>query len=192
MLNPAQLMSKGGARLGDRLVLTKPLGVGVITTAIKREQAQQDHVDAAIASMSRLNRVAGQTARAQRARAATDITGYGLLGHALEMAEQAGVRFRLQWSAIPFLPGAMDYAGKWIFAGGAETNEKAGRGRVQFADTLNDWQRMLLFDPQTSGGLLVALAPESAMAFIELVQARGEQAWLVGSVEPGSGIIVAE
>jgi selenide,water dikinase len=140
--------------------------------------------------MVRLNRVAGHAARDQGAHAATDITGYGLLGHALEMADAAGVQFEFTWDALHFLPGALGYAEQWIFAGGAETNASAARDRVQFAPALNDWQRMLLFDPQTSGGLLVALPPARASLLVSAVQAQGEDAWVVGRVQDGAGIVV--
>jgi selenide, water dikinase len=190
LMNPAHLMSKGGARPGDILLLTKPLGVGVITTAIKREQAEPAHIDAAIASMEKLNRIAGHTARDLAVRAATDITGFGLIGHGLEMANRSAVQFHFHWNAIPFLPGAWQYAEQWIFAGGAETNQEAAQGQVQFAASLRDWQRMLLFDPQTSGGLLIAVTPEHVGSFTLAMLAHGEQAWIVGEVTSGQGISV--
>lgn len=190
MLNPAQLMSKGGARPGDVLALTKPLGVGVITTAIKREKADAAHVNAAITSMARLNRTAGRAAREHGARAATDITGYGLIGHALEMANQAGAQFRFRWEVLPFLPGALDYARQWVFAGGAETNEKAAQGQARFAGRLQDWQRMLLFDPQTSGGLLLAVPPSQLAAFQERAGEIEQPIWVVGEAVEGQDILV--
>ena len=125
IVHPQKIMTKGGAVPGDVLVLTKPLGVGCVTTALKREQAEQAHVDAAIASMTRLNRTASQLARSFGAKSATDITGFGLIGHALEMAQASRVRFQFNWAALPFLPGALSYGEQWIFPGGAETNEKA-------------------------------------------------------------------
>jgi selenide,water dikinase len=192
MMDLKNLMTKGGAQPGDVLILTKPLGVGVITTAIKREKAAQTHIDTAITSMATLNRVAGLAARETGVRAATDITGFGLMGHALEMAQQAGVQFRFRYRALPFLPGAMDYAREWIFAGGAETNEKAAREYVEFTSQLADYERMLLFDPQTSGGLLVALRPERAATFHQLMQRQGQMAWQIGEVVPGAGIVVTE
>jgi selenide,water dikinase len=190
IMDLAHLMKKGGAQIGDGLMLTKPLGTGVITTAIKREKAAQSHIDAAIASMVTLNRVASLAAREANAHAATDITGFGLMGHALEMAQQAGVQFRFRFRALPFLPGAMDYAREWIFAGGAETNEKAARSHVSIAGQLADYERMLLFDPQTSGGLLVALPSERVAAFSQFMQQQGQMAWQVGEVVPGDDIVV--
>jgi selenide,water dikinase len=190
IMNPAYLMAKGGARPGDVLVLTKPLGVGVITTAIKRDQAAPGHIESAIASMMQLNKQAGHAARELGARAATDITGYGLIGHSLEMASQAGVCFEFDWAAIPFLPGAIGYAEQWIFAGGADTNAKAAHEQVVFDATLTDWQQMLLFDPQTSGGLLVALPAERAEQLVTRLREHAEQAWIIGRVKEGRGIRV--
>jgi len=187
IVHPDRLLTKGGAKVGDVLVLTKPLGVGVITTALKNEQAAPDHVQVAIESMTRLNRAASHAALAAGVRAATDITGYGLLGHALEMAEQAGVCFRLHFSDIPFLPGAQTYADAWTFPGGAANNEKFYRPRVKFAAQLTLAQEWLLFDPETSGGLLVAVRPDGLDTFMA---AMGQGAWQIGQVIEGSGIIV--
>jgi selenide, water dikinase len=189
-LNLPQLMSKGGASPGDILILTKPIGTGVITTALKREQAADAHVTAATVSMLRLNRLAGRVARDCGVKAATDITGYGLLGHALEMASQAGACFTLSYNAIPLLPGAVEYAEAWVFAGGAETNEMHGRAHVVFADGLLDWQRMLLYDPQTSGGLLLAVKPDQVQRYMAQMHVNNEQAWVIGEVLAGTGIRV--
>ena len=122
LVHPDRILTKGGARPGDALVLTKPLGTGTITTALKRGLVAPAHLDAAIASMMRLNRAASQAAQAAGARSATDITGFGLIGHASEMAEAAGVRFRIRFDALPWLPGALGYAEAWVFAGGAHNN----------------------------------------------------------------------
>ena len=192
MMDLARLMTKGGAQPGDVLILTKPLGVGVITTAIKREKAAQPHIDTAIASMVQLNRTASLAAREAGAHAATDITGFGLIGHALEMATQARLQFRFSYRALPFLPGAVDYAREWIFAGGAETNEKAARDHVQFEAELADYERMLLFDPQTSGGLLMALAPQRVTDFMDDMARQDQPAWQIGEVALGAGIVVID
>ncbi len=191
LMRPQDVTAKGGARAGDALVLTKPLGVGVITTALKREAITHPaHLDAAIASMARLNRAGGRAARAVSASAATDVTGFGLIGHALEMATQASVAFRIAWDALPFLPGTLAYAEAWIFPGGAETNARAARPSVRFERPRADWQEMLLFDPETSGGLLIAVAPGRAGALVDMMRAADEDAWIIGSVEVGAGIVI--
>ena len=160
LVHPGRILTKGGARPGDVLVLTKPLGTGTITTALKRGQVAPAHLDAAITSMMRLNRVASQAARAAGARSATDITGFGLIGHTSEMAEASGVRFRIRFDALPWLPGALGYAEAWVFAGGAHNNHAFYNPLVTYTRPVLDWQETLLHDPQTSGGLLVAVAPE--------------------------------
>ena len=190
IVDPAQAMTKGGARPGDVLVLTKPLGVGVVTTAIKRDLVAPDEVDAAIASMMRLNRDAARAARRLGARGGTDITGYGLLGHALEMANSAGVCFRFYWHALPFLPGALKHGQNWVFPGGAATNEDTYKHQVQFDPALESWQRMMIFDPETSGGLLIAIAADKADALVRELQSGGDQAFVIGEVVEGSGIVV--
>lgn len=187
VVHPDRLLTKGGARVGDALVLTKPLGVGVITTALKRELAQADHVQAAMESMMRLNRAASRAALVAGVRAATDVTGYGLIGHALEMAEQAGVCFRLRFADIPLLPGAQAYADAWTFPGGAENNEAFYRPRTRFVAELTLAQQWLLFDPETSGGLLVAVPPEGLDTLMGML---GQGAWRIGEVVEGSGLVI--
>lgn len=189
-VHPGRILTKGGARPGDLLVLTKPLGSGVITTALKREQADPAHVEQAVTVMSQLNRAASRCACQAGAHAATDITGFGLLGHALEMANQSHCRFCFTWSNLPFMAGAFEYAAQWIFAGGAETNHRAYQSEVSFDPGLGDWQRMLLFDPQTSGGLLIALDARAVDSFMACLEARGASAWIVGEVAEGHGISV--
>ena len=188
IVHPDRILTKGGARPGDALVLTKPLGTGTITTAVKRGQVDPAHLDAAIASMTRLNRVASQAAQAAGARAATDITGFGLIGHASEMAEAAGVRFRIRFDALPWLPGALGYAEEWVFAGGAYNNHAFYNPLVTYTRPVLDWQEMLLHDPQTSGGLLVAVPPERVDVFLAFCAERDQPAWVIGEVVEGEGI----
>jgi selenide,water dikinase len=188
MAHPDRILTKGGARPGDRLVLTKPLGTGTITTAVKRGVVEQGHLDAAVASMMRLNRIASQAALANGVCAATDITGFGLLGHASEMTGAAGVRFRIRFDALPWLPGAWQYGEAWVFAGGAHNNRAYYRPQVTFTRTVADWQEMLLHDPQTSGGLLLAVPGERAQALTDFCVERDQPAWMIGDVVEGEGI----
>ena len=129
----------------------------MITTAIKAEKADPAHVSTAVESMKRLNRSAARLAVEAGVHGATDVTGFGLLGHALEMAEQAEARLRFVWDALPLLPGALDYAARWIFPGGASDNARFYESRVTFPHNLPEEHRMLIFDPETSGGLLLAV-----------------------------------
>jgi selenide, water dikinase len=188
MVHPDHVLTKGGARPGDRLVLTKPLGTGTITTALKRGVVEQAHLDVAIASMMRLNRVASQAAQAHGVCAATDITGFGLLGHASEMTRAGGVRFRIRFDALPWLPGAWQYGEAWVFAGGAHNNHAFYSPLVTYTRTVTDWQEMLLHDPQTSGGLLLAVPGERTQSLMSFCAERDQPAWVIGDVAEGAGI----
>lgn len=188
MVRPDRIITKGGARPGDALVLTKPLGTGVITTAVKREIVDPQHLTAAVRSMMRLNRIASQACQRTGVRTATDITGFGLLGHALEMSDAAEVRFRIRFDDLPWLPGALKYAEQWVFAGGAFNNQAFYKPLVTFSRTLTDWQQVLLHDPQTSGGLLAAV-PQAQLPAFEVYCAEHEQSiWVIGDVVEGEGI----
>ena len=186
-----RLLTKGGSRPGDILWLTKPLGTGTVTTALKRGIASEEEAAAAVASMKRLNRAAARAARAAGAKSATDVTGFGLAGHALEMAEASGVSFRFRWSALPFLPGAERLAAEMVFPGGAFNNLEHFGGRVARARALTDGEAMLLFDPQTSGGLLVAVPAGAEAAFEGALSAEGAAGWRVGEVVEGAGLDVS-
>ena len=188
--DPHKTITKGGARAGDRLVLTKPLGFGVTTTAIKREQANPADVAEAVHWMTRLNRDAGQLALEFGLRGGTDVTGYSLLGHGLEVAKASGVRLRLAYRQIPFLGAAHKYAALGAFPGGAADNFLYFKDRVQFTLDLEEEKRMLLFDPQTSGGLLLAVPPEQLQHFMDRAAALGQPAWEIGEVIQGGGIEV--
>jgi selenide,water dikinase len=188
MVRPDRILTKGGARPGDRLVLTKPLGTGTITTAVKRGTVEQAHLDEAIVSMMRLNRVASQVAQANGVRAATDITGFGLLGHISEMAREGRVRFRIRFDDLPWLPGAWHYGEEWVFAGGAHNNHAFYNSLVTYTRAVTDWQEMLLHDPQTSGGLLLAVPQANTKSLLRDCTERDQQAWLIGDVVEGTGI----
>jgi selenide,water dikinase len=188
IVRPDRIITKGGARVGDVLVLTKPLGTGVITTAVKRGRVAPEHLDAAVRSMMTLNRSASEACHAAGVSAATDVTGFGLLGHALEMTAASGVRFRLQYEFLPWLPGAHDYAAQFVFAGGAFNNRDFYGPGVSFARPLEEWQILLLHDPQTSGGLLVAVAADRLPTFLGYCAERNQGAWVIGEVDEGEGI----
>jgi selenide,water dikinase len=190
MVHPNRILSKGGARPGDHLLLTKPLGTGAVTTAVKRGVVEPEHLDAAVASMVRLNRTAAQAAQAVGARAATDITGFGLIGHASEMAGAAGVRFRLRFDALPWLPGALGYAQDWVFPGGAFNNLKFYRPLTTLLRPVADWEEVLLHDPQTSGGLLIAVPEARVEEFQQFCAGHGQEAWDIGDVVAGEGVEV--
>lgn len=193
LVHPDRILAKGGARVGDRLVLTKALGTGVITTAHKRGEDDPADLAAAVASMTRLNRQAAEAVRATAGiHALTDITGFGLLGHAHEMAHLSGTGLELDNAALPWLPGARKYAEAWVFPGGSERNEEFFGPWVSYAAGLNlsDWEQRLLHDPQTSGGLFMAVAPEALAGLLERLQAGGDGAFVIGTVVPGAGEIL--
>ena len=188
-VHPSQVGRKGGARPGDVLLLTKPLGVGIITTAAKGEQADPAHLQGAIESMLELNRRAAELAQQVTFHAMTDITGFAVLGHAYEMASQSGVRFRFHFDQLPFLPGSQEYAGLWLFPGGACNNQRTFEEHVSF-NGLEEEIQMLLFTPETSGGLLIALPPDEADRLEALCGKAGQAVWRVGDVVTGDGIEV--
>jgi selenide, water dikinase len=187
-VDPRRMLSKRGLKIGDALVLTKPLGFGVTTTALKREQADEQDVSEAVSWMKRLNKAAGQLAVEFGLRGGTDITGYSLLGHGMEMAEASGVSLALDFSNIPFIAGARKYAEMGAFAGGAFDNKKHFEPKVKFAYSLDEANQMLLFDPQTSGGLLLGVPRENLDAFLARAQEMDQAVWVIGRVETGTGI----
>jgi len=189
-VHPDRVLTKAGARPGDALVLTKPLGVGVITTALKRGLAEAAHVQGAVASMATLNRQAARLVQQVGIHAATDITGFGFLGHASEMAtlSQVGLRFHL--AQLTFLEGAQRYAEKQCFPGGAGRNRDYYACGVTFAPAIPEPTQMLLFTPETSGGLLIAVPAEKLETLLGLCAAAGQLAWPIGEVVAGAGIEV--
>ncbi len=189
-VDPRKMLSKGGLHVGDVLVLTKPLGFGVTTTALKQQKADEQDVAEAVNWMKRLNRTASQLASEFSLRGGTDVTGYSLLGHGMEMAEASNVALNFDLAKIPFLSGARKYAEQGIFPGGAFDNKKHFEANVQFAASIDESNQMLLFDPQTSGGLLLGVPREKLDSFLARAEELSQQAWMIGEVHPGSGIQV--
>ncbi len=189
-VHPQKMMTKGGAKPGDVLVLTKPLGFGVTTTALKRGVAAPDDVSEVIGWMSRLNAQAGQLANEFGVRAGTDITGFSLLGHGWEMANASEVQFRLEFDRIPFISCARKYAEQWIFPGGSADNRLFYGEHVRFAEEISKMEQMLLFDAQTSGGLLLSVPAEKISAFEKRAAELGQSVWVIGRVENGQSLSV--
>jgi selenide,water dikinase len=189
-VDPHKMVSKGGLKAGDALVLTKPLGGGVTTTALKQEKAEEAHIREAIEWMSRLNKTAAQLANEFELRGGTDITGFGLLGHGMEMAKASKVALHFDYESLPFLSGARGYAEKGIFPGGAFDNRKHFGESVYFDGNLEEPAQMLFFDPQTSGGLLLGVPQEKLAAFQSRAAELGQPAWVIGEVSDGKGIKV--
>ena len=189
-VDPRRMLSKGGLKVGDALVLTKPLGFGVTTTALKQEKANEQDVLEAVSWMKQLNKTSSQLANEFNLRGGTDITGYSLLGHGWEMAEASGVSLKFAFEDIPFISGARNYAEQGIFPGGAFDNKKHFESRLEFASSIDEPSQMLLFDPQTSGGLLLGVSHDGVDTFLSRAREMGQAAWMIGSVETGKGIKV--
>jgi selenide, water dikinase len=191
-VHPLKMQSKGGLKNGDALVLTKPLGFGVTTTALKREQVEEQDLREAVDWMKRLNKTASELAVEFGLRGGTDITGYSLLGHGMEMADASNVSLNLNFASIPFISSARKYAEKGCFAGGAFDNKKHFEAKVEFLDSIDEENQMLLFDPQTSGGLLLGVPQEKLDAFTRRARELDQPIWTIGEVIPGSGIQVGD
>jgi selenide,water dikinase len=185
-VDPRRILIKGGLRPGDRLFLSKPLGTGVITTAAKNGQASADVLAGAVASMLRLNRVAAEVAVESGARGATDITGFGLLGHAGEMVQASGAGLAIAVSRLPLLPGARALAEAGQFSGGMKRNRRhadALFGRaLQIDPTIPAALGSLLTEAETSGGLLFSVTPERAGGVGAAFTRRGGECWEIGEV----------
>lgn len=195
VIHPGRVWRNKGAREGDVLLLTKALGTGVIATALKQGQAPAEAVAAALDSMTRLNRAAAEALHEAAAgadaatrkdagpiHAVTDITGFGLLGHAREMAAASEVSFEIDSKKIEFMPGAAEAARGGFRAGGLKNNREFLECCVEFEPGVTTEIRDLLFDPQTSGGLLVSIAPEAADAALAALARRGVRARAIGRV----------
>jgi selenide, water dikinase len=196
MVHPELIITKGGAQPGDVIILTKPIGTGIITTALKRDAIDETSAayQAAVVSMTTLNAVAMETITSTaRSHAGTDITGFGLLGHLWEMLSAGATPLgaRITAAAVPLLPGARDLAMAGIAPGGTERNLAAITPHVRWGAAITDVERALLADPQTAGGLAVAVAAEDAPGLLAALTAAGGSAWPVATVTD-SGMIEVE
>ncbi len=189
-LDPRRMLSKGGLQAGDTLVLTKPLGFGVTTTALKQEKADAADVAEVTGWMKQLNRTASELAVEFELTGGTDVTGYSLLGHGSEMANASAVSLHIEFAALPFVSGAHKYAALGTFPGGAFDNLAHFSPQVVFEKEMMEEERMLLFDPQTSGGLLLGVPASRLEGFMHRASELGQPAWKIGKVEEGSGIHV--
>jgi selenide,water dikinase len=184
-VHPERMITKRGAGAGDVLVISKPLGFGTITTALKRDLVDLADLAEAVSWMKRLNQAASQAAGAVGVRGGTDITGFSLLGHAWEMAAASGVRLSFHFDSIPFVTGAKRYAQEWIFPGGTTDNRLYYQAHVNFAPGIDEPSQMLLFDAQTSGGLLLAVPQDKLSDFLQIAKNQDQPMWVVGEVEAG-------
>jgi len=191
-IDPRRVLTNAGAQAGDRLVLTKPLGTGVIATALKFGRANEHAVAAAVRSMIQLNRAAAEAIQAMPAgsvHACTDITGFGLIGHACEMAAGSKRHFVLESASVPLIDGARDLV-RGNVPGGGRTNREHFGSRVQLDASVAPEIADLLFDPQTSGGLLFAVAESALRAAQDALGAAGVAAAVIGTVEEPAGVLI--
>ncbi len=188
--HPDLIMTKSAANPGDALVITKPLGFGVTTTAIKNQKASQEQIDEVVLWMKRLNRAASELAQAHGVVAATDITGFSLLGHAWEMASSSGVGMNIYWDMLPFISPAEELAKSFEFPGGAFDNRLYFGDHVKVPKSLSEGDLMLLFDPQTSGGLLLAVNCDRLDEFRLQAEKMAQPIWVIGEVVEGDQITI--
>ena len=186
-IHPQRIIRNRGARPGDALILTKPLGTGIVSTAIKGESASRESAEEAIAGMTTLNRDAARLAVELGTHAMTDITGFGLLGHAWEMVHDSEVRFRIFAGTVPIIEGVIDLIHEGMVPAGTYRNRDYLSGKVEIDPEVFDEMKLALCDPQTSGGLLIALPTEHTMPFLRRI---GEsKAAVIGEVSEGRGEI---
>ncbi len=181
VIHPDEIVGNDGARPGDVLVLTKPIGTGLITTGIKRGVVDDSVRDSAVATMARLNAGAARAMRRVGVSAATDVTGFGLLGHLGEMVRGSGVSAEVDFDAVPLLPGAADLAANNVVPGGTERNLVAAERFTHFGDADRPTQ-LLLADAQTSGGLLLTIEAPLASALLQALDDEGEQGAVIGRI----------
>jgi selenide, water dikinase len=187
LANPERLMMKNRARVGDRLFLTKPLGSGVVSTALQRQMAKPQHVKEAVRWMMELNNAFLPLIREVPVSAGTDVTGFGLIGHASEIAQQSGVRIRIRFSSVPFFSGARGYSRLGMISGGTRKNRDYFGARTVVSRILSEADQWLLFDAQTSGGLLLCVANDRMNIFHTLRKKVKHPIWEIGSVVEGDG-----
>jgi selenide,water dikinase len=190
--HPDKLLRKGGAKPGDRLILTKPLGTGILVSGARQGRTSAGDLANAIDAMRRLNRSASQALVDAGVRAATDVTGFGLLGHGLEMARSSGTRIVFDADALPALPGALEVAAAGVETGGAAHNRRYVADAFALGPGVTPDLVVLAHDPQTSGGLLAAIPPDLLDTVVTAFEAGGVDHWLVGNVEAGEpGVALA-
>ncbi len=185
-VHPDRILTNAGLQPGQDIILTKPLGVGVITTAIKADAASPDVTEAAIDSMLRLNDVGARLALGSGATGCTDVTGFGLLGHLGRMAQESAVSVTLEFDAIPFLPGAVELARDGIMPGGSRRNLEWGRTLLD-PGRHDELHQLLLADAQTSGGLVFGVDPGESAAVLAALSASGHTAAVIGRTSAGEG-----
>lgn len=188
LVHPERVVTNKGARPGDRLVLTKPLGIGIITTALKGDGVAAETVELAVEWMATLNRAASEAMVAVGVDAATDVTGFGLFGHLAEMLRASEVGAVVRVGAVPLLPDVRELAEAGLVPGGTVRNLEALGEYVRWETRLSRAERLIVCDAQTSGGLLMAVPPERLERLLTELEQRGARGWEIGEIVAGAGI----
>jgi len=188
--HPDLVMTKAAAHPGEALVMTKPLGFGVTTTAIKNQKATPEHIQEVVIWMKRLNKKASELAQTFGVKAATDISGFSLLGHAWEMAHSSGVGLNIYWDMVPFISSAKEYANSYSFPGGAFDNQLYFSKHIKAPKSLTEEELLLLFDPQTSGGLLFTVNCDRLDELRRRAEKVDQPVWIIGEVVEGNLITI--
>jgi selenide,water dikinase len=182
VVHPDKLITNSGTRIGDSLVLTKPLGTGVMSTALKNRLISEKEIKEALKSMTSLNKTAAELMIEMGAHACTDITGFGLIGHASHLIQEGETGIEFDFNAIPFFAGVMELSQKKVYPGGLGRNRDFYAPNVEFKGWITQYKRNLLFDPQTSGGLLIALPPQKAEIIVKKLRKSKINAAIIGKV----------
>jgi selenide,water dikinase len=190
-IDPGRIVTNSNARPGDILILTKPIGTGILSTALKRGEIAEEQMSEAVAWMATLNDRAGAALQTVSVNAATDITGFGLLGHAYEMAHGSNVAVHINASAVPLMDGVLDLAERDVVPGGTRDNVAVHAQFTKYASSVPAALRTVLSDAQTSGGLLVSIPPDSLRAFQEALEGARVLCAVIGEVRSGEGIVVS-
>ncbi len=187
LIDPIKVISNRGAKPGQTIVLTKPIGTGIISTAIKGKIAEEESIKKAIQVMTTLNDKACQVMIEVGATACTDVTGFGLLGHMLEVAEASNVTIEIELSLVPIIKGVVNLAGMGIVPAGARNNLKYIEAKVKWSKKVNEIYRDILADPQTAGGLLIAVDSNRSVELVRGLQALGAEGYIIGQVHEFTG-----
>lgn len=190
-IHPAKIVANSTAIKGDLLILTKPLGIGIITTAIKRERASRIAIDKAVSVMSFLNKGASEAMVEVGVSAATDITGFGLLGHMMEMIKGSGVGAKIHLGKVPVLEEAWEYVREGIVPGGSRANLEYVNPGVEWGKGISEDAKLILSDAQTSGGMLMAVPRDKEGQLLDALRHRGVEGAVIGEVVEGKGIMVS-
>jgi len=193
IIHPQKVITRSGAKLGDKLILTKPLGTGILNTALKAGLLDDRTKVKLIEQMAALNMKASEVMVSLGAHACADVTGFGLLGHACEIAQNSGVAIELQCNKVPLISGVIDFAKMGLIPEGMYANREFRSSMIEFAGKVADWMLDILYDPQTSGGLLISVSPDVAdIMLTKLQQAGCKETAIVGTVvkKPESKIIL--